>query len=171
MMFRDFYKESNSFSDRRWWISFVLALLVVICYAYYISSSMPSAESSALKTEVPIESIPLSGSELVQKADALCLSISKPEKFQFFSKTVSASEKNSATVIYRYRTERGFGEIMPAFAVWFNANGWKPVPNNQLTYRNGSRTVAIRSFDNFFMNYEIYCSETDSRATFGVDDL
>ncbi len=171
MKFDYFYEKSNPLKAPLWWIGFGLAVLLLIGYAYYTSSKMSSAESYAPKTVVPFESIALNGSALVQKADALCASISKPEKFQFFSKTVSASKENSATVIYTYMTERDFGEVMPSFTVWFDTNGFTPEQNNKLTYKNGSQTVAIRSWDNFSSIYEIYCSESDNRVAFGVDDL
>jgi len=171
MKFEYFYEKSNPLKAPLWWLVFGLALLAVIGYVYFTYPKMPSAENYAPKISVPLESIALNGSALVQKADALCASISKPEKFQFFSKTVSASKENSATVIYTYMTERDFGEVMPSFTVWFDTNGFTPEQHNKLTYKNGSQTVAIRSMDNFSKIYEIYCSESDDRVAFGVDDL
>ena len=171
MKFEYFYEKSNPLKDFRSWLVLGLALLAVSGYVYFTYQSVPSAESYPLKMEVPLESVDLNGSALVQKADALCLSISKPEKFQFLSKTVSASKEKSATVVYRYITERDFGEIMPSFTVWFDANGFTSIPNNRLTFRNANQTVALRSLDEFSRSYEIYCSESDDRISFGVDDL
>lgn len=161
MKFDYFYEKSNPLKAPLWWLTLGLAVLLVIGYAYHIYSGTTSAEIYAPKISIPLESVALNGSPLVQKADALCSSISKPEKFQFFSKTVFASKENSATVIYNYTTERDFGEIMPPLTVWLDANGFTPEQNNKLTYKNGSQTVAIRSMDNFSKFYEIYCSESN----------
>jgi len=95
----------------------------------------------------------------LRRVDELCTSLPKPEKFEFIARTESASF-NSSTVTYAYRSTRGAEEIMPAFLLWFNENGWNSIPNTS-TFEKANQTIyiSIANFENTFSEYYIYCTE------------
>jgi hypothetical protein len=103
----------------------------------------------------------------LQRVHWLCASLPKPEKFELISRYenagfTSSASSDSSTVIYRYKSERAENEIMPAFVIWFNENGWRRITNTA-TYEKGKQSVYISAtFDGgAFTQYEIYCTEKD----------
>lgn len=96
----------------------------------------------------------------IERVLELCASLPQPEKFEYIS-SYESSGLQSSTVIYRYKSERGADEIMPAFLIWFDENNWQRITNTS-TYEKGKQTVYISpgANDNYQF-YEIYCTEKD----------
>jgi len=96
----------------------------------------------------------------LRRVRELCASLPRPEKFEFTSSSENGGF-DSSTVIYRYNSPRGAAEIMPAFLVWFDENGWSRITNTS-TYEKGKQTVYISIGDGgSFTDYEIFCIEKD----------
>lgn len=98
----------------------------------------------------------------LSRVNELCTNLPRPEKLEFIASRENSSFGSTA-VIYAYNSTRGAEEIMPAFLVWFNENGWHLIPNTS-TYEKGNQTVYISPKSVFgapWTNYEIYCTEKD----------
>lgn len=165
MPFENFYQESDK-ARRRFWKGFGLAFLLFIGYWAFAPSALLDLESNRNLTEYT-STKEFNEKERARRVDDLCRYLPRPEQFDFISSYESAGFESSAsfdssTVIYRYKSERVADEIMPAFLIWFDENGWRLIPNTS-TYEKGKQTVYISvSFDGgAFTQYEIYCAEKD----------
>jgi hypothetical protein len=162
MPFDNFYKESDK-TNHRYWKSVVstFSLLVIVfisvygLYVIYDDYQIEHAKET----------------ERIKRVNELCTNLRKPEGFQFEMKEKPVSFNNETTeIIYRYQSERRLEEIIPLFLVWFNSNqnGWKRNLNDELSFRNGNQTIAIRKVEFPSANYEIRCSVTE--ISFGIYD-
>lgn len=157
MPFENFYNESEK-SAHRWQILFGIVFFLIIGYYVipYLVSVIASFNSNMTQT---LTKFPAKA-KLKRQVDELCANLPEPEKFHFVDNEPPVDYLDSTLVIYRYRSERRFEEIMPAFLVWFSENGWTPVPGSELRFQKGDQTIFLSVEPNdFFSIYSIYCSE------------
>jgi hypothetical protein len=159
MSLENFYKKTDqeTYRYRKSVISTFLLAAVVFIAIYGLYEIYDEYFSDKAKQK-----------ERINRVVALCSNLPQPEQFKFISKEILSTEKDTSTVIFNYQTERDFNEIMPAFVVWFDKHDWKPDADNKLTFRSGNQAVSIGSKDNYFSNFEIYCSEEE--ISFGIYD-
>ena len=160
MPFENYNKAEND-DQRRRWIFLAMAFLFLpgyffVSYIFNFSPMIPYNTDSTFVTPG------------IVVAEGICSALPKPEKFVFVSKEKFPTTDGASAVILHYQSERGLEEIMPAFLIWFNSNGWKTDPNDNLTFRRIDQTVIIRRNDAVSPNYEIYCSAKESKISFGV---
>ena len=160
MPFENFYDESDK-AARRWRKILVLAFFLLVTY-FTVSLWMVSRFDDGDESENQIsEKI-----ERLRRVDELCTNLPKPEKFYFVRRDKPIYNTNATAIKYYYKSDRGIEEIMPTFIVWFGANGWKPAPENEHSFRKGLQTVTIKTNydDDYYDNYEIYCYEKSFKA-------
>ena len=159
MSFENFYKKTDkeTYRYRKSVIStfFLAAVVGIAVYGLYEIYDEYLSDKAKQK-------------ERINRVVALCSNLPQPEQFNFTSKEILLTKKDTSTVVFNYQTERDFYEIMPAFVVWFEKNNWRANNNDKLSFSSGNQTISFGSKDNYFTNYEIYCSEDE--ISFGIYD-
>ncbi len=153
-MFENFEQEEPE-NDR---LAVIITLSVVILPIIFILAFqfLPGMRNDPPMTNHTIQ---IDNTQL-RRVHELCASLPRPEKFEFISRNESEI-LNSQTVTYSYRSPRSTEEIMPAFLVWFDENGWYRITNTS-TYEKGKQNVYISViYGEPFTNYEIFCTEKD----------
>lgn len=168
MPFDNFYEESDK-AARHWRKFLVIGFLVVVGY-----SIISFLTVRLLERPEPSSNEPTSASERVRHVDELCTSLPKPEQFIFTERNTPIQYDGATAVVYHYQSDRKFEEIMPAFLVWFDSNGWKRVADsdfevqsaadNKLSFTNGKQTVSISYYSFDYPNYKLYCHEKSIRV-------
>ena len=161
-MFENFEQEEPE--NNRLALAIFLSLVFVPAIFIWAFQFLPSMrrDSSQINHTLKPDNAQL------RRVHELCTNLPRPEKFEFISSYEnggfeSSASSDSSTVIYRYDSPRGAEEIMPAFLVWFDENGWQRIKNTS-TYEKGKQTVYISVLvgdAETFTQYEIYCIEKD----------
>ncbi len=153
----NFYEEKDKAAYR--WRNTVglafLALAVYLIFGYWFFAN--NQEEQAVRQKE---------ADRIAHIDALCTNLPLPENFRFVMRNNPISYNDGTAIVYRYKSDRELEEIMPAFLVWFRANGWKPAGDDSSSFTKGEQTVSIRKPDYDFANYEIYCHENE--ISFGI---
>jgi len=153
-MFENFEQEEPE-NDR---LAVIITLSVVILPIIFILAFqfLPGMDSGSSQRNHTIQT----DDAQLRRVHELCASLPRPEKFEFIS-SYEKGDFDSSTVIYRYNSERGADETMPAFIIWFDENGWYRITNTT-TYKKGKQSVYISFiYGEPFTHYEIYCTEKD----------
>lgn len=161
MPFEDLYK--NEGDDKRYGL--IISVMTILFFPAFIFAQYIFGVGYSVPNPVMISR------KSFDVAHSLCTELQKPEKFSFVSKEKISSDSVSSTVVFRYQSDRGYEEIMPTMLVWFNRNGWKIDPENNLFFRRNDQTIIISRNDAVSPNYEIYCSAKDEIISFGVYDI
>jgi hypothetical protein len=173
MPFEDFYKAADQHAHR--WRLCLLASIFLIA-AYF---GVPILVKWVFAPTPPAVIPPLTKS-LRGKADALCMSLPKPEQFSLGGVSEEKFVDNAARVVYTYRTQRSFEEIMPQFLIWFDEQEWeqifdesyerKGILGRVFNFRRGSRRISILYFDpqksnnsNAEARFELVCTVENSK--------
>jgi hypothetical protein len=159
MPFDNFYKEFDK-AERRWrWLLFcsIIFLPAVYLTVPVIYSSYSWYEN--YKPEVTEEQ-----AQRERHVDALCMSLPKPEQFNFVDREPFFSSAKVTTVTFNYRSERVLEEMMPTFRVWFEADGWTADAGWKSKFSKGDQTILIQSAENNANIFEIWCSERDPNS-------
>ena len=155
MPFDNFYAESDK-AARRWRKICCLALLLVIGYC-----ALPFVAETVSSLDTPTENETISGDARIERINALCASLPRPEKFSFKNREPLKDYPDGSLVLYRFDSDRPQEEIMPFFLIWFNNNGWKSIAEDGSVFRKGRQTVTIGFYSPYHIpaGYEITCSE------------
>lgn len=154
-MFENFEQEEPE--NDRLALSIFLSLVIVPILFIWAFQFLPGMRNDPPMTNHTIQT----DNTQLRRVHELCTNLPRPEKFEFIS-SYEKSNFDSSTVIYSYNSIRGVEEIMPAFLVWFDENGWIRIPNTS-TYEKGKQTVyiSIGGSNGNLTPYEIYCVEKD----------
>jgi len=152
MPFENFYKESDK-TDRRWrWLVCAVLLSPIVYVIVLVSFSWYENREAEIEFERQ--------AARARNVDALCTSLPKPEQFSFVRREPPSSSGYIASIIFRYRSERKFEEIMPTFRVWFDNNGWTADKGWNAKFDKGNQSILIQPSESFYLgNFEIWCYE------------
>ena len=167
MPFEIFYRELNR--ARNWWLCVGAALALIFGYPVYTLLSFPDPLPESL-----------SEARRFERVGELCNDLSLPERFELVSAEPPRFNSSSTRIIYNYRSERSFEEIIPTFLIWFEARRWDLAeendylasietrqPRRQLIFRKNLSTVEIIYYspnptgDGAPANYQIICSQEE----------
>lgn len=167
MPFEDFYKAADQHAHR-WRLCLIAAIFFIAAYfslPFFVKRLLtPPPEVKSAQTET-----------VRGKADALCMSLPKPEQFFLTGVGEEKIADGAAKVEYRYRSQRSFEEIMPPYLIWFDEQGWERIfdeayarkgfADQVFNFRNGNRRVSVLYFNLQKNNsqtagayYEIVCT-------------
>src|SRR5215213_1498022 len=183
MSFENFYEESDK-AARRWRKCIGAAFLLVIAYWTVGLLIAPEPKNTVEQSNNTVEQPPritepppvVSGDkERLRRVKELCANLPKPEKFYLIGTETLVDSPDLTLVRYTFKSNREWDELMPAFLIWLNADGWKALPTNSSTFTKNNQTIAFSTVSGDLANYEIYCSEKpgkdDEAISFGVDDI
>jgi hypothetical protein len=169
MPLENFYKESDQAARHG---RFILGLVFVLVALYFVSvyffykTAVPE-DSSEYQPEMP------TAADRLRNVDALCTNLPRPEKFFFLGRGEPIFYSQATAIVYRYKSERDFEELMPVFTLWFGENGWKSAEDNQ-SFKKGTQRISIlytNDYDGKY--YDFYCFEeksSPSGISFGIYD-
>lgn len=151
MPFDNFYEKFDR-AERRWrWFLFcsiiflpVVYLIVPALYSWYENYIPEMNEEQA---------------ERARHVDALCMGLPRPEQFNFDGRDPFLNRTNITSLTFRYRSERELEEIMPAFRVWFDTNGWTADADWESKFNKGNQSVVIQATKNDWGYFEVWCYE------------
>jgi hypothetical protein len=172
----NFYDRSDK-AARRSLLFAALAVLLLAGVFYFFFSKLDYADHQKSYQAPPEEAAEdfrkLPHSFRVQRVDALCSSVPKPEKFNFVSKKFAAAENDAVSVVYNYETNRDAAEILTFFTVWFSSRGWKNNGGAENVFSKNGQEISIESRDDYRNSYAIHCSESakDDAIAFTDKDI
>ena len=179
MPFDNFYEESDK-AARRWWKCFGLAFLLFAGYwavGLSIAPEPPPVEQPSRETRPPriAEPPPVANGdkERLRRVHELCATLPKPEKFYLTGAETLVDSADSTLVRYAFKSKREWDELLPAFLIWLDADGWKALPSNSSTFTKNNQSIAFSTVLKDSANYEIYCSEKPGKGeavSFGIYD-
>jgi len=155
MPFENFYKETDK-TKRNQWMILVLTLIgiPVFIWLFWLFLSIIAPPE---KSPEEIEKI-IADSEKLTRADRLCKNLAKPEQFEFSYKGLGGNSL-TASVVYRFKTERPNDEIEIFFRLMLTSDGWIEDKSELRQFKKGKQSIVLERFGSPDANWIISCQE------------